>query len=190
MGQMVFTGTPESPYGRHQGSTQWKDLGPRFGFAWSVDDKTAVRGGYAFQPLGMRAVRTAGGGGTDGFSSETYFDFTFNNQQTIAKTIDNPTPSGYSLPQGSAAGPNTFSGLSIQNTFFDTYRNPYSIEGNRNIQRSLPEQAVVEVARLYNRALLLAGITTVSFLVKMTQPAKDLRSRIADRNNSIWCFNL
>jgi hypothetical protein len=101
------------------------------------------------------------------------------------QTIDDPAPSGYSLPQGAAAGPNTFSVLSIQNTFFDTYRNPYSIEGNRTIRRPFSEQAVVELAPLFNRALLLAGITTVSSLVKMTQPAKDLRSRIADRNNSI-----
>ena len=33
-GQMIFVGTPASQYGRAQGPTQWKDFGPRVGFAW------------------------------------------------------------------------------------------------------------------------------------------------------------
>ena len=156
-GQMVFVGTPQDPYGRHQGPTQWKDFGPRVGFAWSADDKTVVRGGYAviFQPSELQAGGTTGGSGTDGFTSQTNFNFTFNNQQTIATTIDNPAPTGYNLPQGVAGGPLTYSGLGISDTFFSSYRNPYSIEANLNIQRAIPGNATVEVAYLYNRGNFL-----------------------------------
>jgi hypothetical protein len=157
MGQMVFVGTPQDPYGRHQGPTQWKDFGPRVGFAWSADDKTVVRGGYAviFQPSQMQAGGTTGGSGTDGFTSSTNFNFTFNNQQTIATTIDNPAPGGYNLPLGAAGGPLTYSGLNISDTFFSTYRNPYSIEGNFNIQRAIPGNATIEAAYIYNRGNFL-----------------------------------
>jgi hypothetical protein len=157
VGQMVFAGTPQDPYGRHQGPTQWKDFGPRVGFAFSADDKTVIRGGYAviFQPSALQAASTTGSAGTDGFTSGTNFNFTFNNQQTVATTIDNPAPSGYNLPQGVAGGPLTYSGLPISDTFFGSYRNPYSIEGNLTIQRALPGQAVVEAAYLYNRGNFL-----------------------------------
>jgi hypothetical protein len=156
-GQMIFAGTPQDPYGRHQGPTQWKDFGPRVGFAWSADDKTVVRGGYAviFQPSELQAGGTTGGSGTDGFTSQTNFNFTFNNQQTIATTIDNPAPTGYNLPLGAAGGPLTYSGLGISDTFFSSYRNPYSIEANFNIQRAIPGNATVEVAYLYNRGNFL-----------------------------------
>jgi hypothetical protein len=54
-----------------------------------------------------------------------------------------------------AGGPLTYSGLNISDTFFSTYRNPYSIEGNLNIQRAIPGNATVEVAYLYNRGNFL-----------------------------------
>jgi Carboxypeptidase regulatory-like domain len=165
-GQMIFVGTPQDPYGRHQGPTQWRDFGPRAGFAWSADDKTVVRGGYAviFQPSELQAGGTTGGSGTDGFTSQTNFNFTFNNQQTIATTIDNPAPTGYNLPLGVAGGPLTYSGLGISDTFFSSYRNPYSIEANLNIQRAIPGNATVEVAYLYNRGnFLINGDPGVPF---------------------------
>ncbi len=166
VGQMVFVGTPESKYGRHQGPTQWKDFAPRVGFAWSPDTKTVVRGGYGiiFQPSEMQAAGTTGGAGTDGFTSQTGFNFTLNNQQTIATTFDNPAPGGFNLPQGVAGGPNTFLGLGIADTFFDTYRNPYSIEGNLNIQRSITPSTVVEVGYIYNAGhFLINGDPGVPF---------------------------
>lgn len=166
VGQMVFVGTPQSKYGRHQGPTQWKDFAPRVGFAWSPDEKTVVRGGYGivFQPSELQAAGTTGGAGTDGFTSQTNFNFTLNNQQTVNTTFDNPAPTGYNLPQGVAGGPGTFLGLGISDTFFDTYRNPYSIEANLNVQRELPLGAVIEVGYIYNAGhFLINGDPGVPF---------------------------
>jgi hypothetical protein len=166
VGQMVFVGTPQSKYGRRQGPTQWKDFAPRVGFAWSVDDKTVVRGGYGivFQPSELQAAGTTGGAGTDGFTSQTNFNFTLNNQQSVNTTFDNPAPTGFNLPQGVAGGPGTFLGLGIGDTFFDTYRNPYSIEANLNVQRALPLGTVIEVGYIYNAGhFLINGDPGVPF---------------------------
>jgi hypothetical protein len=165
-GQMVFVGTSASKYGRHQGPIQWKDFAPRIGLAWSLNDKTVIRAGYGlvFQASALQAAGTSGGAGTDGFTSSTGFNFTLNNEQSINTTFDNPAPTGFNLPQGVAGGPGTFLGEGISDTFFDTYRNPYTIQGNLTIQRSLPLQTVVEVGYLYNRGnFLINGDPGVPF---------------------------
>ncbi len=166
VGRMVFVGQPGSKYGRHQGPTQWKDFAPRVGFAWSANDKTVVRGGYGliYQASALQAAGTSGGAGTDGFTGQTNFNFTLDNQQTVNTTFDNPAPTGFNLPKGVAGGPGTFLGQGISDTFFDTYRNPYTIQGNLNIQRALPLQTVVEVGYLYNRGnFLINGDPGVPF---------------------------
>jgi hypothetical protein len=166
VGRMVFVGTPQSKYGRHQGPTQWKDFAPRVGFAWSPDEKTVVRGGYGivFQPSALQAAGTTGGAGTDGFTSQTNFNFSLDSQQTVNTTFDNPAPTGFNLPQGVAGGPNTFLGLGVSDTFFDTYRNPYSIEANLDIQRQLPLNTVLSVGYIYNAGhFLINGDPGVPF---------------------------
>lgn len=165
-GQMVFVGTSASKYGRHQAPIQWKDFAPRIGFAWSLGDKTVVRGGYGliFQASALQAAGTSGAAGTDGFTSSTGLNFTLNNQQTVNTTFDNPAPTGFNLPQGAAGGPSTFLGEGISDTFFDSVRNPYTIQGNFTIQRSLPMQTVIEVGYLYNRGnFLINGDPGVPF---------------------------
>ncbi len=157
VGQMVFVGTPGAKYGRHQAPTQWKDFAPRVGFAWSADDKTVVRGGYGlvYQASALQAAGTSGGAGTDGFTSSTSLDFTNTSEQTINTTFDNPIPNGLNEPLGAAGGPSTFIGQSISDTFFNSVRNPYTIQGNLNVQRALPLQTVLEVGYLYNRGNFL-----------------------------------
>jgi hypothetical protein len=157
VGQMVFVGTPASKYGRHQAATQWKDFAPRLGFAYSPNEKTVVRGGYGivYQASALQASGSTGGAGTDGFTSTTNLNFTLNNQETVNTTFDNPTPTGFNLPQGAAGGPGTYLGEGIADTYFDTVRNPYTIQANLNIQRTLPQQAVVEIGYLYNRGNFL-----------------------------------
>ena len=156
-GQMVFVGTPQSKYGRRQGPMQWKDFGPRFGFAWNVDNKTVVRGGWGlvYGASAMQVAGTSGGSGTDGFTSSTQFNFTLDNEKTINTTLDNPAPTGFNLPKGPAGGASTFLGNGISNTFFSSYRTPYSEQTNLTIQRSLPYDTVIEIGYLGNHGLFL-----------------------------------
>lgn len=156
-GQMVFVGTSASKYGRHQAPTQWKDFGPRLGFAYSPTDKWDIRGGFGivFAPSEMQAAGSSGGSGNDGFSSTTGFNFTHDNQQTINTTLDDPGKDGFNLPQGSALGASQNLGSDINYSFFSSVRNPYSEQWNLNIQRQLPGQMVAEVGYVANHGLFL-----------------------------------
>lgn len=163
MGQLIYTGTSQDPYGRHQGPTQWKDFGPRFGFAYSPDTKTVLRGGFgiSYAPSALQAAGTTGDPGVQGFGTTTAINSTFTNQQTINATLSNPFPQGYTLPQGVAGGPGAYLGLGIGESFFNSYRNPYSIEWNFNIQRQIPGQMTLEVGYMANRGIyLIDGETT------------------------------
>lgn len=166
VGRMEFVGTPGSKYGRHQAPTQWTDFAPRLGFAFSPDSKTVIRGGWGlvFQASALQAAGTSGGAGTDGFTTNTGFNFSLDNQKTVATTFDNPTPNGLNEPQGAAGGPSTFIGQGIGATFFSSVRNPYTVQGNLNVQRALPYNTVIEVGYIYNRGnFLINGDPGVPF---------------------------
>jgi carboxypeptidase family protein len=156
-GQMIFVGTPQSMYGRHQGPTQWKDFGPRFGIAYTPTSKMVFRGGFgiSYAPSALQAAGTTGAPGVQGFGTSTNVNSSFTSQQTINATLSNPFPQGFNLPLGPAGGPATNLGLGIGESFFDSYRNPYSIEWNFNIQRQLPGQMTIEVGYIANRGLFL-----------------------------------
>jgi hypothetical protein len=157
MGQLEYVGTPGSQYGRAQGPTQWKDFAPRFGFAYSPDTKTVVRGGFgiSYAPSALQAAGTTGAPGVQGFGTTTAVNGSFTNEQTINATLSNPFPQGYTLPQGAAGGPGAYLGLGIGESYFSSYRNPYSIEWNFNIQRQLPGQMTLEVGYIANRGVYL-----------------------------------
>jgi hypothetical protein len=163
MGQLVYAGTPQSQYGRHQGPTQWKDFGPRFGFAYSPDTKTVLRGGFgiSYAPSALQAAGTTGAPGVQGFGTTTPINGTFNNYQTVNATLTNPFPQGVTLPQGVAGGPGAYLGLGIGESFFNSYRNPYVMEWNMNVQRQLPGQMTLEVGYIANKGIyLIDGETT------------------------------
>lgn len=157
VGQMVFVGTPQSKYGRYQGPPQWKDFGPRFGFAYSPYSKMVVRGGFgiSYAPSALQAAGTTGAPGVQGFGSGTSVNSSFDNQRTINATLSNPFPQGFNLPLGAAGGPSTNLGLGIGESFFDSYRNPYSIEWNVNVQHQLPGQMTLELGYIANRGVFL-----------------------------------
>ncbi len=158
-GQMVFVGTSAAQYGRSQAPTQWKDFGPRVGFAWNALDKTVIRSGFgiAYLPSALEAAGTSGAAGTQGFSSSTSVNSTLTNYQTINATLNNPFPGGFNLPTGSRLGASTYLGQAIGDSFFDSYRNPYTMQWNFNIQRVLPGNITLEVGYLGNKSLFLVN---------------------------------
>jgi hypothetical protein len=111
--------------------------------------------GISYAPSGLQAAGTTGAPGVQGFGSTTNVQPSFDNQRTIHATLSNPFPDGYNLPLGAAGGPLTQIGLGIGESFFDSYRNPYSIQRNFNIQHELPGQMTLEVGYLGNRGLFL-----------------------------------
>src|SRR5207248_10292380 len=85
VGQMRFVGTPQSRYGRYQGPPQWKDFGPRLGFAYNPTSKMVFRGGFgiSYAPSALQAAGTTGAPGVQGFGATTQVNSSFTNQQTI-----------------------------------------------------------------------------------------------------------
>ena len=165
-GSMVVVAQPNSQYGRHQGPAQWKDFGPRFGFAYSPSTKVVIRGGFGvvFQPGAMQAAGTSGSPGIEGFNAQTNFSPSFNNQDSApVATISNPYPSGYQTPPAlnatCKASATCLAGIDLGNgvsqSFFTSYRNPYTEQYNLAVQVQLPFQIKSEVAYLGNRGLFL-----------------------------------
>jgi hypothetical protein len=163
MGAMVFVGTAGSKYGRHQAPTQWKDFGPRIGFAYNPIHSLVFRGGYGivYAPSALQAAGTDGSPGIEGFTSQTNFSSTFTSQQTAPSacttcaTLDNPAPQGFNLPKGVAGGGSTDIGSGISDSYFGSYRNPYAEQWNFNIQYALPYNSTIEVGYLGNHGLFL-----------------------------------
>jgi hypothetical protein len=161
-GAMHFANTASGQYGRQQINAHKLDFGPRLGLIWSPDDQWAIRAGFGivFAPSVVQPAGPDGAAGTEGFSSTTNANFSFDNEQTIAATYDNPFPTGYNLPAGAAGGAGTDLGNAISPSFLDSHntRTPYSEMANLTVQRSLPGQTVVEVGWLFNQGqFLVAG---------------------------------
>jgi hypothetical protein len=165
-GQMVLVGTQASKFGRRQGPIQWNDWAPRVGVAYNPTPKLVVRSGFGivFQPSAMQAAGTSGAPGIEGFTSQTNLSTTFTNEDT-APTFDlsNPLPSGYNLPQGKNAACRAAAacvqgidiGTGISQSYFNSYRTPYSIQWNASAQYALPGSIKLELGYLGNRGVYL-----------------------------------
>jgi hypothetical protein len=165
-GQMVLVGTPASKYGRRQGPIQWNDWSPRIGLAYNPTPKLVVRSGFGlvYQPSAMQAAGTSGAPGIEGFTSQTNLSTTFTNEDTPPTfDLSNPLPSGYNLPQGKNAAcravPSCVQGIDIgtgiSQSYFNSYRTPYSIQWNASAQYALPGSIKLELGYLGNRGVYL-----------------------------------
>jgi len=180
LGAMSIVGSPGAEFGRRQGPVEKKDFGPRFGLAYNATPKIVIRAGagIVFQPSAMQAAGTDGGGGDDGFSTQTNFQPSTTNQDTLPiatlyssdpvilaanPTAANPFPGGYNIPQAKTSACKSsaacISGIDIggqqQASFFDSYRTPYSIQWNANVQFAAPGGIKLELGYLANRGVFL-----------------------------------
>lgn len=140
---------------RRQVPVNWTNVGPRFGFAYSIDDRTVVRGGYAI--VYPPSPFTAGGAsiGFTGFSSSTGFIPTLDSGRTVNTYIRDPFPNGFNFPLGREGGQETNLGLGPGDAVFDGNRSPYVQQWSLNIQRALPHNWVAEIGYLGSRGINL-----------------------------------
>lgn len=123
-------------------------LSPRLGFAYALDDKTVVRGGFGtfVQPETMSNEAATGVTSSnalsnqEGYSNSTTF-VTSTTGASVTGTMDNPFPNipGPGTPQGA----NTFLGQNIA-FLAPNQHDPYSERWNIGVQRSLTSNLMVE----------------------------------------------
>jgi hypothetical protein len=140
---------------------------PRASVAWSPDrfhGKTVIRSGFGVfeAPIAVSYVGPDGKYSTsprtplgqEGFSQSTPFTATNNNYLTPAATLSNPFPGGFLQPAGSSAGLLTYAGQTAQ--FLNpNMQNAYSMRWQFDIQQTLTNNTMLEVAYIGNHALHL-----------------------------------
>lgn len=147
-GTTVFVG--QQGFGRHI-ATDWNNVAPRFGFAYSMDTKTVVRGGagiyYGLSPAtNFQYTGTA-------FSSQGNIFSTVDGFQTRNATFENPFPNGLPLPQGMSAGPNPNWGFSNGNNLgTEEARNANIYQWNLGVQHLFPWDITIGIDYSANRS--------------------------------------
>jgi len=138
---------------RRQTPTDRNNWGPRFGFAYQINQKTVFRGAYGilYSPSVLQASGTSGSSGTQGFNGTTGVNASFDGGVTAVASLRNPFPSGFNFPPGVAGGPGTQLGLGIGDSFFNDYVNPIVQEWNATLQRDLGAGFMVEAGYLANK---------------------------------------
>ncbi len=179
LGAMTIVGQSGARYGRRQAAIQKNDFGPRLGFAYSATSNFVLRGGIGvvYQPSALQASGTSGGSGDDGFDVTSNYQPSFDNQTSLpvatlyspdpalGSSASNPFPSGYAVAQGLTpsclSNPACVQGIDIgtgmSTAYFDSVRNPYSVQWNASAQFSVPWGVKVEIGYLANRGLFLVN---------------------------------
>ncbi|MBY0504753.1 MAG: carboxypeptidase-like regulatory domain-containing protein [Bryobacteraceae bacterium] len=146
-GGLTFAGVNGQPTGLY--ATPKLNFMPRFGFAYQVDPKMVVRGGYGIFNgfLGQRRGDVL----QNGFSRQTDFQLTNDGFLTPAATLANPLPTGQLFPiLGAGLGAET--GIDTGLTFFNSQpKVTYMQRWQLGIQRTLPGNFLFEAGYIGNR---------------------------------------
>ena len=129
---------------RHTYGTDWTDIQPRFGLAWSLAKETVLRTGFAIM------YRTATQGNyTDGFSQQTGYNaaldgITYNTGLTGPYSLAHPFPDGLIAPTGRELGLLTNIGNGVS---FDGHQRviPRTYQYSFGLQRVMPSRVRLEV---------------------------------------------
>ncbi len=170
-GGILFAGVNGQP------RTLWdpdrNNLSPRVGFAYQLNAKTVLRGGYGVfvEPLGADVADV----NQTGFSQRTNLNPSNDNGLTFRATLANPFPDGYVAPQRDSAGLATNLGLAL-GTFYQRRKNAYMQRWSLNIQRQLAPNLLIEIGYLGNRGTGLGvsrDFNTIPVEYLSTSPERD-----------------
>ncbi|CAN5803617.1 hypothetical protein BH24ACI4_BH24ACI4_04370 [soil metagenome] len=149
------------------------NIQPRLGFAYSINDKTVLRGGWAiytvpalfdyaiFQP---------------GFAQSTPVIVSNDSGLTYQASLSRPFPTGVLQPEGNSAGVNTFVGQGLSRYTTDVnVKNPQAARFAVSVQRELPGQWVVEAGYTGNRGYDLTVETDINPVSREFLSTSDVR---------------
>jgi hypothetical protein len=129
------------------------NLQPRFGFAYSVNRKTVVRGGFALVYNSVESADIHGNAPNSlGFSSTTTFSTSGNNNAFLFAQ----GPSALVKPLGAAGGPGAYRGQSVN--YQDFYAPvPYDEQFNLTVQREVAHGWTATASYAGNHGVHLIG---------------------------------
>ena len=154
-GGLVFPGLNGVPRGEY--NPDKTNFAPRFGFGYSVDSKTALRGGYGiFYNAASGAAFTGGATvAASGFSTSTSWVSSVDGV-TPTNYLSNPFPNGFQTAPGSSQGLLTLLGQSVS-TKHRGRSTAYAEQWNFAVQRVLPQHFSIEVAYAGSHGVHLQG---------------------------------
>lgn len=157
LGAIAFLGSGPGRSGRTSfADTDYKNFGPRLGFAYSWNEKTVIRSGYG--------IYYAPGNATTGLRSSQSFGFGFNASPVFASTDTGVTPAfnwDIGFPQNFARPP--LINPSVANDSDVNYigradgRAPYFQNWTFSVQRELPARILLEAAYVGDKGTRLGN---------------------------------
>jgi len=125
------------------------NFAPRIGFAYSLQKKTVLRGGYA-----LSYIPVIGSVSSDGYSNDTPWIASLDGGLTIINRFSNPFPTGLIPANGNSQGLATLAGQGL--AFVEPGdRTPKFHNWHFDIQRELPSSTLVEIAYVGSRGISL-----------------------------------
>jgi hypothetical protein len=121
----------------------YDNFSPRLGFAYALNNKTSIRGGWGL--LYQLSRSTVFGHTGAAFNVSANPVFTLDSGATLYARLNNPYPDGMLLPPGNSKGDRTFLGIGAGTIVPSNNRNPEYYTWNLSIQREVGWQSVLEL---------------------------------------------
>lgn len=151
-GGLQFPGVNGNP--TRQVLTNYRNFGPRFGFAYNVLPKTVIRGGYGLFYLPATGDDQGTNLGASGFFVSTTFNSSLDGGITPADSLGSPFPNGINQPTGSNLGLKTLIGQDLVSVYHQN-RSSYAQEWNLDVQQLFPHNVLLDVAYAGNKGTAL-----------------------------------
>ena len=181
-GGLMYAGVDGNP--THQWDPPTIKLGPRLGFAYTVNPETVVRGGYAvfWAPYAIPGGTSASNLGTYGFTAVTDLETSVDGITPPAATASNPFPNGAGNPVGNGNGRLQNIGGSVY--FNDQFReSPYIQKWSLDLQRDIGRDLVVKLGYVGSRGASLPIGGTGNSTININQLPDSALNLTADQLN-------